>query len=118
MVTGSVVVTGWAVATEATDIDFYLRELKPDGVMAFHVTNRYLDLQPVLKALADHFALRSVWVHHEAGELARPSDWILLARNDRVLGQRELSSRRYPLDTTRAVRLWTDDYSNLFQILK
>ena len=58
------------------------------------------------------------WVHSDGGPITQPSDWILLARTNEVLGQPEISSRLQSLDSQRKVRLWTDDYSNLFQILK
>jgi hypothetical protein len=96
----------------------YLRELNPDGVIAIHVTNRYLDLQPVIRDIADHFGLESARVHQAAGPLVKPGDWIILARNNSVLGRAEIASKLRPLDSHRKVRMWTDDYSNLFQILK
>jgi hypothetical protein len=46
------------------------------------------------------------------------SDWVLLARNDKVLGQPEIASRLKSRDGLRRVRPWTDDYSDLFQLLK
>ena len=99
-------------------IEIYLRELNPNGVLAIHISNRYLDLRPVVHEFAERFALRSGWVHDEGGPNSQPSDWILLARTNEILGQPEISSRLQSLDSQRKVRLWTDDYSNLFQILK
>jgi hypothetical protein len=96
----------------------YQRELNPDGVIAIHVTNRYLDLQPVIRDIADHFRLASARVHQAAGPIVKPGDWIILARNNSVLGRAAIASKLMPLDSQRKVRLWTDDYSNLFQILK
>jgi hypothetical protein len=99
-------------------IEIYLRELNPNGVLAIHISNRYLDLRPVVHEFAERFTLRSGWVHAEGGPTSQPSDWILLARTNEVLGQPEISKRLQSLDSQRKVRLWTDDYSNLFQILK
>ncbi len=99
-------------------IEIYLRELNPDGVLAIHVTNRHLDLQLVIQQIANHFGLKSGLVHQSGGSLVKPSDWIVLARNSTVLGQAGIASKLKPLDSRRNVRLWTDDYSNLFQILK
>ena len=92
--------------------------MNPDGVLAIHVTNRHLDLQPVIQEIAGHFGLVSARVHQSEGPLVKPSDWIVLARNDSVLGRAEFTSKLKPLDSHQRVRLWTDDYSNLFQILK
>src|SRR5271167_1592222 len=58
----------------------YLRELNPDGVIAIHVTNRYLDLQPVIREAAEHFGLTAARVHQAGNAMVKPSDWILLAR--------------------------------------
>jgi hypothetical protein len=99
-------------------IEIYLRELNPNGVLAIHISNRYLDLRPVVHEFAERFTLRSGWVHAEGGPTSQPSDWILLARSNEVLGQPEISNHLQSLDSQRKVRLWTDDYSNLFQILK
>jgi hypothetical protein len=99
-------------------IEILLRELNLDGVLAIHVTNRYLDLQPVVQEIANHFGLESGRVHQSGGPLVKPSDWIVLARNNSVLGRAGVTNRLEPLDSRRRVRLWTDDYSNLFQILK
>jgi predicted oxidoreductase len=57
-------------------------------------------------------------MHAPGGPLSQQSDWILLARNNEVIGQPEVASKLQSLDTQGKVRLWTDDYSNLFQILK
>ena len=99
-------------------IEIYLRELSPNGVLAIHISNRYLDLRPVVHELAERFKLRSGFKHSEGGPMSQPSDWILLARTDDVLGQPEVSRQLQSLDSQRKVRLWTDDYSNLFQILR
>jgi hypothetical protein len=99
-------------------IEIYLRELSPNGVLAIHISNRYLDLRPVGHELAERFRLHSGWMHGPEGPLSQQSDWILLARNGDVLGQPEVASKLQSLDTQRKVRIWTDDYSNLFQILK
>jgi hypothetical protein len=99
-------------------IEIYLRELSPSGVLAIHISNRYLDLRPVVHELAQRFNLHSGWMHAPGGPFSQQSDWILLARNDEVLRQPEVASKLQSLDTQRKVRLWTDDYSNLFQILK
>ncbi len=100
-------------------IEIYLQELKPDGVIAFHITNGYLDLRPVLRALARHLDLRGAWVHDvTTSRMCSTSDWVLLARNDRVLGQSEISAHLRSLDSVRPVRLWTDDYSNLLGVIR
>ena len=99
-------------------VEIYLRELKTDGVLAVNISNRHLDLQPVIHELAGQFNLRAGFKHSNDGPFFLMSDWILLSRNAEILGRPEISNRLQPLEWQRGVRLWTDDYSNLFQILR
>lgn len=100
-------------------IAVYLRELKTDGVLAIHITNGYLDLVPVARESAEYFGLQSALVHSDLDDkMTEQNDWVLLARNRKVLSKPEISRNLKPLSSARKVRLWTDDYSNLFQILK
>ncbi len=85
----------------------YFRLLKRDGVLAIHLTNRFLDLAPVVEAAASDIGKQVVQVHSPAG----PDRQILAADWAVVSG----GPAKSPPKT---VRLWTDDYSNLFQVLK
>ena len=98
----------------------YLKHLKPDGVIAFHVTNRFLQLAPVVKAIADEHGLHTALIVDEAEEsdLAK-TDWVLVTRNAKLLaqpGNREAATTE--IDTIPGLAVWTDDYNNLFRILK
>jgi hypothetical protein len=99
----------------------YLRHLRdPQAVLAVHVTNSYLDLKPVLWTVANHLGLNYAWIHSSGdGQTASESDWVLLSRG--VASLQSLSTSQVSsAGETRApaARLWTDDYTNLFQILK
>jgi spermidine synthase len=97
----------------------YLGELNPDGVLAIHISNLFLDLRPVLAENSRALNLRYGFVScAEKDAMNWASDWVLLARNDKVLGRPEIASRLKSRDGLRRVRPWTDDYSNLFQLLK
>jgi hypothetical protein len=99
--------------------ELYRAELNGDGVVALHISNGYLDLRPVLARLAQHFGLRGGWVHSRTMDrLTQTSDWVLLAPNNNVLAQPAISAALRPLETKPGVELWTDDYSNLFRILR
>jgi SAM-dependent methyltransferase len=97
----------------------YLKHLKPDGVLAFHVTNRFLRLAPVVKAIADEYRLRTALVVDDAEEsdLAK-TDWVLVSRNGKLLEQEAIASAASEIETIAALKVWTDDYNNLFRILK
>ncbi|HSU40136.1 MAG TPA: fused MFS/spermidine synthase, partial [Polyangiaceae bacterium] len=100
-------------------LDLYLRHLAPDGIIAVNITNRQLDLAPVLAGLAEHGDLRSVRVYSadDPRGLLYHADWILLTRNERFL---TVTPPVLPpeLPKPKPAVLWTDSYSNLFQLLK
>ena len=100
-------------------ISVYLSHLaRPDGILAVHVSNRYLDLEPVVKGLADELHLDASLVDVEDGGVFWSSTWILLSPEGDVLQRSGIDENAEELDAERRVRLWTDDYSNLFQVLK
>jgi len=93
----------------------YLEHLAPKGVLAVHISNRYLDLQPVLARLAQNFGLAARVVEYAGDEQGGVrSIWVLMARQETDLAV----INGAPLKENPSIRLWTDDYSNLFQILK
>ncbi|CAG1006611.1 hypothetical protein ANAEL_03438 [Anaerolineales bacterium] len=99
----------------------YLKHLRPDGIIAAHISNRHLDLRPVLWQLAREFGLDIVQVNRPAssGRDGFPSEWILLTRNSKLLEIPAIKSHAISFDDySTSIKLWTDDYSNLFQILK
>jgi SAM-dependent methyltransferase len=96
----------------------YLRHLKPGGVIAFHVTNRFLDLAPVVKRIAGEHRLHVALLPDDEGADASSTDWVLVARDKGLLDRPELARFRKDIGDIPGLRVWTDDFSNLFQILK
>jgi hypothetical protein len=101
----------------------YLAKLRPDGVMAAHISNRYLHLEPVVAALAQErglFAIanRNVQIDADARRAGQlPSHWVLASRNPRMLDGLTGTVGWRTLDRPVAMRPWTDDYSNILQVL-
>ena len=97
----------------------YVRHLKPDGVLAVHITNRFLDLRPVVKTAADHFGrdIRLVEVDGDAERLTFHSIWALMSRDAAFFNAPRLADAVTPMQQT-AFRPWTDDYSSLFSIIR
>ncbi len=95
----------------------YLKHLKPDGLMAFHISNLHFDLRPVIAGLSSEYGLTCV-VHQSSADrvtAAKDAVWALLARNPKVLAKSVgLESNSHSL---RPAVLWTDDRSNLFEVL-
>jgi len=100
-------------------VEIYLRHMKPDGVIAFHVTNRYLDLVPVVEGIAHALGLHAVWITDPGADpLGNSSSWVLIARDPIRLGHPRLAEAALGITTRRDWRVWTDDFNNLLQVLK
>ena len=92
----------------------YQRHMKPGGIIAFHVTNRYLDLAPVVQQLATEAGLHAVLVADDGDEpLASRSDWVLLSESEAVLAKDPIAEASEPVAAHPEWRLWTDDFNNV-----
>jgi SAM-dependent methyltransferase len=96
----------------------YFHQLAPGGVVAIHVTNRYLDIASVVGALAADLRKQLVIIRNPPDEPrhVQAADWAILA--DR---REDLASLEPFNDSSvrpRKAPVWTDDYSNLFEILR
>ncbi len=103
-------------------LGLYLRHMKPGGVIAFHVSNRFLNLPPVVGRLAREHGL-SVTLVSDSGKDGdddhTKTDWVLIARDPAALAAKEIKATSpEPPEEHPGWRTWTDDYSNLVQILK
>jgi len=93
-------------------VAIYLQHLRPSGgVLAFNISNRFLELAPVIAGLGEAFDLNAVEVRDQY------SLWILLSRNPEIFRSPNLEKRARAVTLRRAPLLWTDDYSNLFVVL-
>src|ERR1700678_99952 len=98
----------------------YRRHLQPDGILVFHVSNQYVDLEPVVAALAKDAGLYALSVHSHGDEQNGLyfADWILVTTNQAFLSQPEVVNNAFPTPLRPDVRLWTDNYSSLLPLLK
>jgi hypothetical protein len=96
----------------------YLAHLDPGGILALHVTNRHVDLQPVVRGLARHFGLAHAFIAAIGGPLTWRNDWALLARDPARLAIPEIVDAASFEPSTPPVAMWTDDYSNLLSLLR
>ena len=102
-------------------VDLYWRALAEDGVLVFNVTNRYLNVAPVVRGLAQAFDKQVVQVVAPANarESALASDWMIVTSNPAMLAS--LTGPGRPpgarLSTGDAI-VWTDRFSNLFDVLR
>jgi hypothetical protein len=104
-------------------LELYLRRLETDGILAFHISNRHLDLEPVLAALATESGLAALLRRDsrtaEASERGQfPSEWLVMARRPESFGSL-LSDPRWKRPTASAgTRIWADDYSDILAVLR
>ncbi len=102
--------------------DHYQRHLKPDGVIAVHVSNRYLDLHPVVYRIADKIGFPAITIddndtaYEDAGFYG--SDWIIMTRNQVLLQQPLLKDvTKETVEFPARIMYWTDERSDLLSIL-
>jgi hypothetical protein len=101
-------------------VTLYLRHLKPNGILAIHTSNSFLALDPVAKKLAEAFAYPAISILNAADDdqCISVADWVLITRNKNFLNQEIVVKQQQPIASTAGLRLWTDDYNNLFEILR
>jgi spermidine synthase len=103
-------------------LDVYLKHLEPEkGILAIHISNRYLDLAPVVRALAQRAEMRVENFHYD-GVVSEDlqdtsSEWMLMTRNRDFF---ELSDVKAGITKQQDQRIieWTDQYSNLLGIMR
>jgi SAM-dependent methyltransferase len=98
----------------------YLRHLKPDGILAVHTSNSYLNLPPVVQLLAADagYEAQLITNDHEHRKLIDSADWVLVTRNRRFLDSIDSTVMIEEISVPPNLRVWTDDFNNLFQILR
>ncbi|MFW6369422.1 MAG: fused MFS/spermidine synthase, partial [Myxococcota bacterium] len=106
-------------------VELYLSRLREGGLLALHISNRYLDLEPVLAAIAEELGVlglvsRDMSIgESESDETGRQrSHWVVLAREAVALRPLRSGSMWTPLEQVEGRLLWTDDYSNFLRVLK
>lgn len=95
----------------------YLDRINPKGVIAVNISNNYVNLRPLLSQVAKKYGLSYVVIPTAASGDTLQSEWVLLSKNKEVLQSKTIASRKEHKQY-KTVNLWTDDYSNLFQLLK
>ena len=98
----------------------YRRHLAEQGAVAFHVTNRYLDLKGVVRRLADETGMQAVLISDEpaASHHTYRSDWIVLTAQPSLANTLRAQGGVTPQAPPAGRATWTDDHHNLFEVLK
>ena len=104
-------------------LKLYDQHLKTDGVLAVHISNRYLNLEPVVRRLAAELDFGMIEVDSLSGEdygqdWVYAATWVLLSRNQDFLNDVEANAwLRSDLSEAEELPLWTDDYASIFRIM-
>lgn len=101
-------------------VALYRRHLAPGGILAFHISNQHVDLEPPIALLAKDAGMTAIRVSNppndERGEFA--STWVLVTDNATFLGQPLVAALAHPPEEKPGLRVWTDDYSSLVPLLR
>ena len=99
--------------------EVYLQHMRgPDGIIAVNISNKWIDLRPVMVEVASHFGLSSVLIDSEGDDKgAYTASWVLVSPSNTVFDAPELADAAVPLDADKQIRMWSDDFYSLFQVL-
>lgn len=95
----------------------YQRHLRPDGIIAVHITNSYLVLTPVIEKIATDAGYQTTRVATETDGDHDSTDYVLVTNNSAFLAATPPSLVGDEIELNHDVRLWTDRYHNLLHIL-
>jgi hypothetical protein len=104
-------------------VQLYFNKLTERGILAINITNRYLNLEPVLAALAQHLRLATLEQHEatvseeERSRGKAPSHWVLLAKESQTFGNLLTDPRWHPIPPVANAAPWTDDFSNIVRAI-
>ena len=99
-------------------LETYLGHLAHDGVLAVHVTNRYLTLAPVVRRLAESRGYTAVYIETPGDSESDTTlnHWVLVSQNEDLFSNSQLLERMSDWPSTGPI--WTDSYSSVFSVLK
>jgi hypothetical protein len=102
----------------------YLSRLRADGIVALHISNRHVDLEPVLGRLANEERLAALTNQDldipeaDLRDGRSPTQWVVVARAKSTLDTLRAMPKWRPLEQREAISAWTDDYSNLLRSIR
>jgi hypothetical protein len=104
-------------------VELYLGKLRPNGLLAFHISNNYLDLKPVVGGIARTLGCVALAQDYRPSPEqqrrgADPSTWVIVARNTGALATLRNDPRWRPVNQTSGLPVWTDQFSNILSVAK
>ncbi len=101
-------------------VAMYLTKLKPDGLLMFHVSNRYMDVEGLVSAVVTDASLEALVRYDEEQQmpLKARSHFIVASRKPEGLGSLRTDENWIRVEKPNRIHPWTDDYSNMLEILR
>lgn len=105
-------------------VQVYLKHIKPEGVIVFQATNRFVDILPVIRRLADEAGLYTAHVSDGPDHSEGPEYWlsgtdqVIVTRNPAIINAPSIKEVAQPAPDRKDLPAFTDDYYNLLRILK
>jgi len=102
-------------------LDLYLSKLAQGGMLAFHISNRSLDLKPILADLAESRKLLCIGfddLKPSSIEGKDPSQWVVMARSSAEISNLSINSQWKSLKGNSEARVWSDDFSNILRAIR
>jgi len=101
-------------------VETYLKKLKPNGLILFHVSNRYMDVESLVSAVSVDAGLQGL-VRYDDDETATgktSSDYVVAARHKDDFGELNENENWTEMVKPAGIQAWTDDYSNMMTIIR
>ena len=105
-------------------VKLYAQKIKSDGIIAFHISNWFLDLAPILEGIGSKLSMSVISrddktvSEQERVQGKYPSHWVLLAHSEDAFGSLVQVKNWEKLAKQKNIQVWTDDYSNILSVLR
>ena len=97
----------------------YKNQIKEDGAIIYNVTNRLINLAPMVKLIADAEGMQATLIANRPSEPdLYPTDFVVVTNNQKLIAKLQQAKDYVPIDTPPKLRAWTDRYNNLFDVLR
>lgn len=100
------------LTTEAFDL--YWQHLKPDGILAVHITNLYVDLSDPIRQITQTTDKNAILIPNDGDAY---SDWVLITSNKQFIENEDVVKYQSEWSSPPKPIIWTDDFSNLFDVV-
>ena len=96
----------------------YQKQIKPDGAIVYNVTNRLINLAPMVKLLAEQEGMTAILISDKAarGDYYQ-TDFVIVTRNPKLIADARLKDA-VPIQALPGLKVWTDHHNNLFDVLR